>query len=246
MVFLSAAEKQGLTLHFKCFQTPMAFRIVRQRKEARRNAKLEEIFQERDKAQKGVITFEQLVEIFRIYEVNLDENKAAKLKNEEGNIAKADFIQFAKDNHLLDFDSVLGEVALLLSSPRKGRRGQGKSKDQKIQGSRGQAAGPESKSLWSRFRDPPPSTEPPNVDKVELAFNKFDLDKDGFLSWEEFSQFGKNMEPDQALRIFNSCEQAEKGKVSLDEFRRLVASRPPLSPAPSVDQVEPEKEKSDA
>ena len=28
--------------------------------------------------------------------MNLDENKAAKLKNEEGNIAKADFIQFAK------------------------------------------------------------------------------------------------------------------------------------------------------
>ena len=24
--------------------------------------------------------------------------------------------------------------------------------------------------------------------QVELAFRKFDLDKDGFLSWEEFSQ----------------------------------------------------------
>ena len=33
-------------------------------------------------------------------------------------------------------------------------------------GSRGGAAGPETKSLWSRFRDPPPTTEPPNVDKV--------------------------------------------------------------------------------
>jgi len=221
----------------------MAFRIVRQRKEARRNAKLEDIFQERDKAQKGVISYEQLVEIFRIYEVNLDENKASKLKNEEGNVAKADFIQFAKDNHLLDFDSVLGEVALLLSSPRKGRRGQGKPKDQKIQGQNRQPS--DSKSLWSRFREPAgePST---NIDKVELAFRKFDLDKDGFLSWDEFSQFGKNMEPEQALRIFNSCEQAEEGKISLEEFRRLVDSRPPLSPAPSKDPVEPEKEKGEA
>jgi len=216
----------------------MAFRIVRQRKEARRNAKLEDIFQERDKGQKGVISFEQLVEIFRIYEVNLDENKASKLKNEEGNVAKADFIQFAKDNHLLDFDSVLGEVALLLSSPRKGRRG--KAKDQKIQGQNRHP--PDSKSLWSRFREP--AGEPANIDKVELAFRKFDLDKDGFLSWEEFSQFGKNMEPEQALRIFNSCEQAEEGKISLEEFRRLVESRPPLSP--SKDPVEPEKEKGEA
>ena len=26
------------------------------------------------------------------------------------------------------------------------------------------------------------------MEKVEIAFNKFDLDEDGFLSWEEFEQ----------------------------------------------------------
>ena len=55
---------------FKIFQiTLMAFRILRLRKEARRNAKLDEIFQERDKEGTGLISYEQLEEIYRIYQV---------------------------------------------------------------------------------------------------------------------------------------------------------------------------------
>ena len=47
----------------------MAFRILRLRKEARRNAKLDEIFQERDKEGTGLISYEQLEDIYRIYQV---------------------------------------------------------------------------------------------------------------------------------------------------------------------------------
>ena len=48
----------------------MAFRIIRQRKEARRNAKLEEIFEDRDKSGSGHINYDQLEEIYRVYQVN--------------------------------------------------------------------------------------------------------------------------------------------------------------------------------
>ena len=47
----------------------MAFRILRLRKEARRNAKLDEIFQERDREGNGLISYEQLEDIYRIYQV---------------------------------------------------------------------------------------------------------------------------------------------------------------------------------
>ena len=49
----------------------MAFRMIRQRREQRRTAKLDEIFQDRDKSQTGKISFDQLVDIFRIYQVNI-------------------------------------------------------------------------------------------------------------------------------------------------------------------------------
>jgi Ca2+-binding EF-hand superfamily protein len=57
-------------VEFKIFQKIfMAFRILRLRKEARRNAKLDEIFQERDKEGTGLISYEQLEDIYRIYQV---------------------------------------------------------------------------------------------------------------------------------------------------------------------------------
>ena len=71
----------------------MAFRLIRQRREQRRVAKLEEIFQvreikiiniklklytqDRDKNQTGKISLDQLTDIFRIYQVCFSESDKA-------------------------------------------------------------------------------------------------------------------------------------------------------------------------
>jgi hypothetical protein len=77
-----------------------------------------------------------------------------------------------------------------------------------------------------------------HMSKIEKAFKKFDLNGDGYLSWEEFSkveilpnrvitptftQIG--LAPGQARRIFLSCSQSS-GQISLDQFQDLANSRP--------------------
>ena len=75
--------------------------------------------------------------------------------------------------------------------------------------------------------------EADKMDKVEFAFRKFDSDGDGFLSWEEFQQVDtmaqqtledllniisilqlvKNLDQEQALRIFHSCNQVRTAQT---------------------------------
>lgn len=65
-------------------------------------------FQERDKNQSGRITLEQLEDIFRIYQVDLDEKTIAKVTDERGEVSKEDFVRIALENKLLDFGNVMG------------------------------------------------------------------------------------------------------------------------------------------
>ena len=45
------------------------------------------------------------------------------------------------------------------------------------------------------------------MEQVEAAFMKFDLDKDGFIDWEEFQQVAKHLDLNQARRIFETCDE---------------------------------------
>ena len=58
-----------LIIFFQTINLVMAYRVVRLRREARRSAKLEDIFQEHDNLE-GKITLEQLTNIYRIYKVS--------------------------------------------------------------------------------------------------------------------------------------------------------------------------------
>ena len=95
--------------------------------------------QDRDKTQSGKISYEQLEDIFRIYQVRakhfpphliietitqveLDEKAASKITDENGEIAKEDFIKISQDSKLLDFGNVMGGEGMKQSSTKKPSR----------------------------------------------------------------------------------------------------------------------------
>ena len=56
-----------------------------------------------------------------------------------------------------------------------------------------------------------------------MAFAKFDLDGDGFLSWEEFSQIG--LEERTAVRIFRYCD-AVGGIFLKNPYKKFIQTYP--------------------
>ena len=57
------------------------------------------------------------------YQVELDDGRASRVTDEAGMISKEEFIQFAKDTHLLDFETTMGEASpMALLSPRKTKK----------------------------------------------------------------------------------------------------------------------------
>lgn len=111
-----------------------------------------------------------------------------------GAISREDFIQFAKETHLLDFEcSAMGEAILLLS-PRKSRKSlqttKKKTKPAVAETSGGREQSCSMLACFCSDKRVEDLLEEKKMDKVEFAFRKFDSDEDGFLSWEEFQQVG--------------------------------------------------------
>ena len=59
---------------------------------------------------------------------------------------------------------------------------------------------------------------------MERAFRIFDLDGDGYLSWDEFSKIG--LSPGQARRIFTFCCKDAAGRINQEQFCNLASWRP--------------------
>ena len=49
-----------------------------------------------------------------------------------------------------------------------------------------------------------------DINQVEAAFRKFDVDQDGFIDWDEYKHVTKNLNTEQARRIFDACDQFGK------------------------------------
>jgi len=213
----------------------MAFRVVRIRRNNRRTAKLEEIFQERDKYQCGIIDMEQILDIFRIYQVELDEVVALRYAQEDGFFTKDQFVKLGQDYKLLDFTG-RGIVETPSTPRKKAKRPSGEDVEKppsQVQHQYSTPTPPKPSSLHLHLlcccpTDTSISPSEDSPDRIETAFRLFDKNCDGFLSWEEFQQMGKNtaMSQEQALRIFQSCDKTGRGKVSLEEFREVANWRP--------------------
>ena len=66
----------------------MAFRVIKQRREARRNAKLEEIFLERDKLQNETISSQDMMDVFRMYGVSNTMGSLSDVRRHHGDIIR--------------------------------------------------------------------------------------------------------------------------------------------------------------
>jgi len=177
------------------------FSLARRRREAERHKKLEEQFLKKDANGNGRITAEQMVQIFEENEVQVPnlEEEIAKLPDKDGWIRINEFMKFSMPLDLckIEFhDRVFQKVDY--EAEEKKRKEEAK------------------KEAKAKF-------DPTKMDRVELAFRKFDLNQDGYLSREEFDQMMKNVGKEQADRIFRSCDTSGDNKISLEEFRSMLS-----------------------
>lgn len=172
------------------------FMLARRRREAERQKKLEEAFREADENGNGRITPQQMIKLFAANDCavpNIEEEAADLAK--DGWIQRHDFLRFACTTELLKVefqDRVFQKVQV---DDKKDDRGSKK----------------DSKKL-----------DPSKMDRVELAFRKFDTNNDGYLSRDEFDVMMKNISKEQADRIFRSLDTKGDNRVSLEEFRAML------------------------
>jgi len=191
--------------------------MLRNKRNARWNKKLQELFQENDKNHTGSISLEQMLEIFRIYKVDLNVAHVKPLLDPTGQIKKNDFIDYCIEAKLMDLTDSTKERKT--SKDEKAKEMEDKlKKEKKKEGKKGSMFGFLKKNSLSEEKK-----MEAELDRVEVAFSKLDKDGDGYIDWEEFKQVAvKGIDLEQAERIFSACDQSGDNKISLDEFRTMA------------------------
>lgn len=193
----------------------MTFRLLKQRKETRRNEKLYEIFQERDPDGNMRISVEQVEDIYRIYKVDLEEGVVPGIADDDGQVGLEAFINLAKSSKLLDLTTPsfrnVDRDHREQATPKRSGGGRGGRRQE------GGSGGP--LCCGAGVRAESPAGE---LDRVEGAFRRIDRNGDGFITWEEFQRNTSNLEDTAAKRIFTICDQNGDGRLTLEEFRSMA------------------------
>ena len=174
------------------------FSLPRRRREAQRQKHLKEQFAHKDQDGHGRITAEQMMEIFEENKVSVPnlEEEVAKLQEADGSswIRINDFMKFALTTELcqVNFQDRVFHKRPVAAAAAKGTTAAAVKLD------------------------------PSKVDKLDLVFQKLDLNHDGYLSRNEFYLMMKNASKEQSDRLFRAADTSGDNKISLDEFRAML------------------------
>lgn len=58
---------------------------------------------------------------------------------------------------------------------------------------------------------------------MKTAFKMLDLDKDGFITKEEFIQASKTLDKKQIERVYERFDVNKDGRLSKEEFQKLMS-----------------------
>lgn len=170
------------------------FSLARRRREAERQKKLDELFSKADQNGNGRITYDQMIKIYQDAEVVVPD-----LEDEVAKLPDKDgwilYTEFMK----FAITTELCKIEFQDRVFQKVNYGEEEKKKKKER------------------------LDPSKMDRVELAFRKFDLNQDGYLTRDEFDLMMKNVDKRQADRIFRSCDTSGDDKISLEEFRNMLA-----------------------
>ena len=62
----------------------------------------------------------------------------------------------------------------------------------------------------------------PEEDRIELAFRRIDMNNDGFITWDEFVQYADNVDPVQAKRIFQTCDNVLRSFKKIHDLDNFI------------------------
>ena len=168
------------------------FGLPRRRREAQRQKHLKEQFAHKDQDGHGRITAEQMMEIFEENKVSVPNLEEEVAKLQEDGSSWIRINDFMKFALTTDLCQVNFQDRVFHKRP---------------------AAAKSTAAV---------KLDPCKVDKLDLVFQKLDLNHDGYLSRDEFYCMMKNASKEQSDRLFRAADTSGDNKISLAEFRAML------------------------